>query len=546
MKRNGMCPFCFIKSLFGNRVVDEIKDAPYENNSRKTPLMGWSTWNTFANTINEDLIYETAQAMKEKGLVDAGYIYINIDDNWQSSSRDKNGEMQADFATFPHGISALAQKVNALGEKLGIYSSNGTLTCEDMPAGLGNEEKDALTFARWGCEYLKYDFCHNVKISKYAPLVYGIEICKLGSKNPERYLCSNAKLDGLAKFMPYKKIEGGMYISGLDAAKGKATFKINVSEDGDYVFTTLIRKYGKKYEKYLTVKVNGDDNYHIDYPGQRRFNITGRFQTIINLHKGENIVELFNPISSNIVSAKIQYRTMANALLKASQIVAEETKQPVKPIIMSICEWGFRKPWLWGYSAGNMWRTTPDIKTIWPWMMLIYNRNVKLFKYSSPSHFNDPDMLEVGNGKLSYDENMSHFALWCMMNAPLVLGNDIRNISKPILDIVTNKDLIQINQDLLCKQAKRIKKGSVDILAKPLTDGIAICFFNRSSRKQKLSFEPSILIKDDYIAADKEQLNAHNIKQIVGEIKIGDKITTLIPKHGVVVFKYIDNKEMLK
>ena len=93
-------------------------------------------------------------------------------------------------------------------------------------------------------------------------------------------------------------------------------------------------------------------------------------------------------------------------------------------------------------------------------MMLIYGRNVKLYNHASPYHFNDPDMLEVGNGKLTYDENLAHFALWCMMASPLVLGNDLRKITKPVLDIVTNKDLIAIDQDNLCKQAKRIIKES--------------------------------------------------------------------------------------
>ena len=538
MKRNGMCPICYLKSFFVKKTVDEIKDEPYLNNGRRTPLMGWSTWNTFANHVNEDLILETAKVMAESGLKDAGYIYVNIDDNWQCGERDKDGNMQADYATFPRGIPALVKDVNALGLKLGIYSSNGTLTCEDMPAGLGNEERDALTYARWGCEYLKYDFCHNIKMSPYAPIIYGIEITPLGTNNSEKYLCSNAKLEGFAKFMPCKKVEGGSIISGLDAGKGKAIFNIAIKEEGEYVITLLVRKYGRKYDKYITVKVNGDDGYYITCPGQKKINVTARFQTVIKLNAGDNKIELFNPVTNSITSAKLQYKKMAYALVNASKQVAEENKADIKPITFSICEWGFRKPWLWGYAAGNMWRTTPDIKAWWPWMMLIYGRNVKLYNHASPYHFNDPDMLEVGNGKLTYDENMAHFALWCMMASPLVLGNDLRKITKPVLDIVTNKDLIAIDQDNLCKQAKRIIKGKVDVLAKPLEDGIAICFFNKSKSAKTFKFNPDILTKDNYTSADK--IEAYEIKQIVGEITSeNNSIKTIIPGHGVVVYKYI-------
>ena len=181
MKRNGMCPICYLKKLFTrpSRVSDLYSNVEYKGGDAPTPPMGWSSWNTFKNTIDEDLIYETAVAMKEKGLLDAGYDRINIDDNWHSSLRDENGEVQHDLTKFAHGMKALVAKINALGLKAGIYSSNGTLTCEDLPAGYGNEYKDALTFARWGFEYLKYDFCHNVPIPKYAPLVYGIEVVKL-------------------------------------------------------------------------------------------------------------------------------------------------------------------------------------------------------------------------------------------------------------------------------------------------------------------------------------------------------------------------------
>ena len=184
--------------------------------------------------------------------------------------------------------------------------------------------------------------------------------------------------------------------------------------------------------------------------------------------------------------------------------MAKEQNRPEKPITFSICEWGWGRPYNWGAKAGNLWRTTPDIKPIWIWIKLIYGHTVKLYQKSSQGHYNDPDMLEVGNGKLSYNQNVSHFSLWCMMNSPLILGNDIREMSDQVREIVTNKGLIAINQDPLCKAAKRVKKGKVDVLAKPLADGgVAVCFFNKSSKNASAEFDLNTLCDDEYVAMKK-------------------------------------------
>ncbi len=537
-KRNKMCPFCYIRKLFGGtpKTREDVVPA-YENGVRKTPLMGWSSWNTFRNNIDQNLIYDTAVALKESGLADAGYTYVNLDDNWHSNMRDENGEWQGDLVRFSEGIPALVKKINALGLKVGIYSSNGTLTCEDLPASLGRELADARTIAKWGLEYFKYDFCHNKKVPSYAPLVFSVDVSKKGSGKTTEYLVSNAILQGLARRMKDKRLRGGQYVSGMDAGAGSILFdNIVVDEAGEYVLTVNIRKYGS-YEKYLGVKVNGEEADGIYFPGQKVFNLTARFQTVINLKAGRNSVELGNPVTDGNVSAAIQYRHMSRCLVQAAEEQAARTGEPVKPILFSICEWGFRKPWRWGASAGNMWRTTPDIRPWWQWIKIIYSRNVKLWKYASAGHFNDPDMLEVGNGKLTYDQNMAHFALWCMMSAPLVLGNDLRKITKPVLDIVTNRDLIAIDQDALCKQAKRVRRGGVDVLAKPLADGsTAVCFFNKRGYAQRASFDLASLCKDEYVAADKF---AGEITPIVGEAALsGSRAKVRVPGDGVVVFRF--------
>ncbi len=506
MKRNNMCPFCYIRSLFQKKrqtsVNPQLPD--YDNGVALTPPMGWSSWNTFKNRINEKLILETAKAMKDKGLIDAGYKYLNLDDCWQSSLRDENGELVGDYETFPHGIANLAKQVNAMGLKLGAYTSNGTLTCEDLPASLGREQYDAYTLAKWGIEYFKYDYCHHIPISKYAPLVYSISISQFDS-HPIEYSVHNTVLSGLARFMTDTKLPGGSYVSGLDANQGRITYNnIEADEDGKYVLTVNIKKKGQ-YEKYLIAKINDDEEYEILFPPQKHFNLTARFQVIINLKAGKNKIELFNPVASKADSEMYQYRRMGKALQNATARVARERKQPEKPIVFSICEWGWGKPYNWGAKAGNLWRTTPDITPWWPWIKLIYAHTVKLYDHASKGHYNDPDMLEVGNGKLTYNQNVSHFSLWCMMNAPLILGNDLRNMNEQVKSIVTNKNMIAINQDTLAKQAKRVRKGTVDVLAKPLADGaVAVCFFNKSSHGARARFNLNTLVDDSYVAMAKK------------------------------------------
>lgn len=513
MKRNGMCPFCYIKSLFQKKkptsVEPELPD--YENGVALTPPMGWSSWNTFRNRINEKLILDTAKAMKDNGLIEAGYKYINLDDCWQSSLRDENGELVGDYETFPSGIADLAKQVNAMGLKLGAYTSNGTLTCEDLPASLGREKYDAYTLAKWGVEYFKYDYCHHIPISRYAPLVYSISVSQFDS-HPMEYSVHNAVLSGLARFMTDTKLPGGSYVSGLDANQGRLTYNnIEADEDGTYVLTVNIKKKGG-YEKYLIAKVNDGEEYEILFPPQKRFNLTARFQVLVRLSAGKNKIEFFNPVTSNADSEMYQYRRMGQALKEATARVAKERKQPEKPIVFSICEWGWGKPYNWGAKAGNLWRTTPDIRPWWIWIKLIYEHTVKLYPYSSKGHYNDPDMLEVGNGKLTYNQNVSHFSLWCMMNAPLILGNDLRNMSEQVKSIVTNKNMIAINQDSLAKQAKRVKKGVVDVLAKPLADGsVAVCFFNKASHPSKAKFDLNALVDDKYVAMAKQ--NEYRIKE---------------------------------
>ncbi len=504
MKRNGMCPICFLKQLFtpNSRITNVDIEEEYDNGVAQTPPMGWSSWNTFKNNIDQDMILDTAKAMKEKGLVDAGYRYLNLDDCWHANLRDENDELQGDMVRFSMGMQPLVQTINGFGLKVGTYSSNGTYTCEDLPASLGREEKDALTIARWGFEFFKYDFCHNIAIPSYAPLVYSIEISQVGNgKVVQKILCDQAVLRGTARLMPTKKVEGNKYISGMDKAKGEALFdNVYVEEGGEYILTINVFKKGM-YDKFLRAKV-GDQAYYFEIPPQKKWNVTARFSQKIQLKKGVNQISLTNPVGTRADSSMFQYYKMGQALKKASERVAKENNAPLKPIVFSVCEWGRNQPYLWANKVGNMWRTTPDIMPKWWWIKQIYEHNVKLYQSASIGHYNDPDMLEVGNGNLTLEQNKSHFALWCMMSAPLMLGNDIRSITQDVLDIVTNADMIAIDQDKLGKQAKRIIKGGVDILAKPLEKGVAVCLFNKKSSPKTVKVDWNKIGSDEYIQAN--------------------------------------------
>lgn len=538
MKRNGMCPICYIKKLFTkpSRVGDIAITEKYNNGVALTPPMGWSSWNCFKNQINQDVIYDTAVAMKEKGLVEAGYTYLNLDDNWHSSLRDAAGNLQSDMVKFSDGIPSLVNKINALGIKVGIYSSNGTHTCEDLPASLYNEARDAYTFAKWGIEYFKYDYCHHEYISSYAPLIYGIFIGKVGSGKEEFYPCNDAEVSGTARKMHCDKMPNKLYVSGLDACMGAMEYKIDIEDAGEYVLTLGVKKKGS-YTKAIIASINGSDGVMYDIPKQATWNHIARFQQVVTLKKGQNVIKLYNPIKTHADSAMWQYINMGKALKKATERVAKENNAPIKPIVYSLCEWGVNEPHKWGVAAGNLWRTTYDIMPQWWRIMQIYEHNVKLHQYAGIGGWNDPDMLEVGNGKLSVNENIAHFSLWCMMASPLILGNDLRVIPDKVLNIVTNKAMIAIDQDALGKQAKRIVSGDIDVLIKPLTDDrVAICVFNKSLLTRKYTVNIDNVLNDEYVNIKRG--NSYNVVDVWAErYDVADKeITAELESHSVKVF----------
>ena len=500
LKRKNICPLCVAKKLIAQTQLHVTATKHYDNGVALTPPMGWSSWNTFRQKIDEQIIRETAAAMKSSGLVEMGYQYLNLDDCWQSSIRDEEGRLQGDLTNFPSGIKKLVEDVNAQGMKLGLYTSNGTLTCEDLPASLGHEETDARTLAEWGVEYFKYDFCHNVQIPTKAPCIDQIFIGKAGERDAFALQAEDALLEGRACVIEDSALDSGKYVAGLDANQGAITFQnVTVDQAGEYVLTIGLRKKDNT-AKFCMVTVNGVDQYHVDVPPTKSWSATKR------------------------------------------------TGQPEKPIVYSICEWGWNKPYQWGREAGNLWRTTPDIQANWVSMLGIYERNVRLYAHAGPGGWNDPDMLEVGNGSLTFEENKSHFTLWCMMAAPLILGNDIRKFIKAdgtvdeenkTLSILKNREVIAIDQDPLGVQCRRVRKdGLVDILVKPLENReLAVCFFNKGPSEKQVEVSLRALANEGFV--DLPYADGYEVKELwTGhEAQVQDALSGYVPKHGVKLFR---------
>ena len=364
-----------------------------------TPPMGWNSWNNFGCNVSEQMIREMADAMVETGMRDAGYIYINIDDCWQGE-RDSLGFIQADPQRFPSGMKALAEYIHSLGLKLGIYSDAGWMTCAGRAGSRGYEFQDALQYAKWGIDYLKYDWC---------------------------------------------------YTEGLNA--------------------------------------------------------------------------------------KGAYLTMRDALHRAG-----------RPIVFSMCEWGGSSPWKWAKDVAHLWRTTGDITNCFTCsttsgfgVLNILDKQKEFREYAGPGHWNDPDMMEVGNG-MTTSEDRAHFSMWCILAAPLIAGNDLRNMSEETLEILTNQEAIAVNQDSLGVQGfKYYEDDQMEIWFKPLSeDKWAVCFLNRSDHIKEVKHVWSQYYIWDNLA--KRELNCagreYSLFDIWKKKNVGTTskpLVTKIPSHDVIM-----------
>jgi len=182
-----------------------------------------------------------------------------------------------------------------------------------------------------------------------------------------------------------------------------------------------------------------------------------------------------------------QMKIMIAAYEKMGKALKDATQQTGHPIVFSLCQYGWDAVWEWAPAlGGNLWRTTGDIEARWQSIYDIASEQSGLEDYAGPGHWNDPDMLEVGNGKLSLAENRTHFSWWAMLAAPLLAGNDLPNMKPEIHAILTNKDVIAIDQDSLGKQARHVySDGEVEVWARPLAGGgMAVAVINVGSDRQ--------------------------------------------------------------
>lgn len=243
------------------------------------------------------------------------------------------------------------------------------------------------------------------------------------------------------------------------------------------------------------------------------------------------------------LNAEGAYLTMRNALYAAK-----------RPIVFSICEWGNNKPWLWAKNIGHLWRTTGDITACFDcvvdhgtwksWgVMQILDMQKGLRAYAGPDHWNDPDMLEVGNG-MTANEDRAHFSMWCMLAAPLIAGNDLSNMTNETKEILTNKEVIAVNQDSLGIQGfKYFEKDGLEIWFKPLmNDNWAVCFLNRSTKSIELNFQwnnhiviDSVFNKEANFKTNKYQIRDLWLKKEIGTTE--KNFQAIIPSHDVIMLR---------
>lgn len=243
------------------------------------------------------------------------------------------------------------------------------------------------------------------------------------------------------------------------------------------------------------------------------------------------------------LKAEGAYTTMRDALFATG-----------RPIVFSLCEWGNNKPWEWAKGVGHLWRTTGDIYNCFDcikdhgtwksWGVLqILDMQKDLRTHAGPDHWNDPDMMEVGNG-MSLNEDRAHFSMWAMLAAPLIAGNDLRKMSKDTQAILTNKEVIAVNQDGLGIQGfKYTTRENVEIWIKPMEGrDWAVCLLNRGTQPQKVEFDWKKEVVKDGLA--KRELNAQNsayeILDLWTKNKAGttnESLETTVPGHDVVMLR---------
>lgn len=397
-----------------------------------TPTMGWNSWNCFGHEVSADKVKRASDALIKSGLVNHGWNYINVDDSWQfnrdgkdpsykGKMRDENGYILTN-SKFPD-MKNLADYIHGNGLKMGIYSSPGPWTCGGCAGSYGYEKQDAESYAKWGVDYLKYDWCS-----------YG------------------GVIDGLPDNDP-NKVPSLAFNGGGDLDKGVKPFKL-----------------------------------------------------------------------------------MGNLL-----------KQQPRDIVYNLCQYGMGDVWKWGDDAdAQSWRTTNDITDTWASVKNIALAQDKASAFAKPGNWNDPDMLVVGivgwgnphQSRLKPDEQYLHISLWSIFSAPLLIGCDLEKLDDFTLNLLTNDEVIAVNQDVLGKQGVCLQTiGELKIYVKDLEDGgKAVAFANFGREKVNMSYKDfktlgisgNQTVRDIWRQKDISKINANK-----GNLALD------IPAHGVAFYKFI-------
>lgn len=513
----------------------------------RLPTMGWNSWNAFGSKNSEALTKEIANKIIELGLADLGYKYVVLDDGCYKSERI-DGLLVNESVKFPSGFKALSDYIHSKGLLFGMYNDIGTNLCAGAAVGTcGFEDVDAQSYVDWGVDFLKVDNCYylwdnatfsdatNAKYT-YAPNIRSITVTGNGvdatlNAVKEGVLLGRGAVKSDDNFVSNIGTFDGTHadMTPVGDLSSELAFTINVPTAGEYSISV---NYASAEEvgtgRWLQLAVG-----HLDVEKryfdqmlpltETKTTFTDSEAITVSLTEGENIIRLMN------------HRRQENTLNSyAALLEGLNAADPNHEIVLSICEWGKTQPQHWGYKVGDSWRILNDItfnvgsdgdpgKAVWSddytaSITSQYNKNVIMDEFAGlDKGWNDPDMLVIGMNGITETMNETHMAMWCMMNAPLMLGLDLRRVEKgdDTWKIISNEALIGLNQDPLGIQAKRIycsldqdnpdtayikDNNRFDIIAKPLANGdVALSFINLHDEDEAKEHSVDVNRVIDYI-----------------------------------------------
>jgi alpha-galactosidase len=523
------------------------------------PPMGWNSWNAIGLGVDEARVKAEAQALVSSGLRHAGYDYVVVDGGWRAPTRDAHGSMQANLKKFPDGLKALAAYVHSLGLKFGIHQGVGMTDCSGTGPGTqtapGGEQQDANTFAAWGVDFLKYDLCgyrYPSGVMPGAPDFSAVTV-RHGATVVGRYPAVSVanRLAGGADVAPCPQCSDGEDVTGIGLRNGSLQFNdvfapatgdytldvsyVNVDHSSAEIQTNLRRR------RVALLSVDGGAPATTSYPvpigpngSPTGWGTVSTLSVPVHLQEGQNTLTFADPSS---------YEEVIRA---AYQRMAEAIRRTGRAMLLSVSEHGETRPWLWAPAIGAMWRTTNDLGDFWSEprppgqrgpgatsIMTAVEEQVGLAAYAGPGGWNDPDMLQVGNGFTSVTEDQAHFSLWSILAAPLIAGNDLVRMTGPVREILANREVIAVDQDPLGIEGRRIYDNGVgQVWVKPLADGsVAVVLLDSGPQAMVMEVTARNLGLGKGSLFTVRDLWAHTSTLNAGQIRVP------VPAHGAIMLR---------